>query len=88
MTRPFILPGHRSSHGNTVIEGASTTGARSQRIARLGDKVARPRHGHGGVTVIVTGIPSGLIDARTAACHGERTAGGATRLASQSLTTH
>lgn len=87
MSRPFIVLGDRSSHGGTVIEGAPTTDAGGQRIARVGDKVSCPRRGHGGMTVIVTGDPTCLIDGQPAARHGDVTACGATLLAGQSLTT-
>lgn len=87
MTRPFIVLGDKTSHGGTVIEGAPTTETGGVRIARVGDRVTCPKRGHGGTTVIATGDPTCLIDGQPAARDGDRTACGATLIASQSVTT-
>lgn len=86
MTRPFIVIGDRTSHGGTVIAGASTTDTQGTRIARVGDKVTCPRKGHGGVTVIASGDPTVVIDGSRAARHGDTTACGATLISGQCVT--
>lgn len=55
-------------------------------IARVGDKVTCPKRGHGGTTVIVSGDPTFIVDGRPVARHGDKTACGATLLASQVVT--
>lgn len=83
MPRPFIVIGDATDHGGTVLGGAATTDTYGKRIARVGDKVSCPQDGHGGTTVIATGDPTVLIDGRPAARHGDKTACGATLIASQ-----
>lgn len=87
MTRPFILLGDRTDHGGAVISASATTDCNGRGIARVGDQVTCPRKGHGGVTTIVTGDSTALIDGRPAARHGDKTACGASLIASQSITT-
>lgn len=87
MSKNFIVLGDKTSHGGTVIGGASTTDSQAKRIARVGDKATCPQKGHGGTTVIVTGDPGVIIDGSPAARHGDKTACGATLIASQSSTT-
>lgn len=87
MSRPFILLGDKTDHGGMVISASETSDCNGKGVARVGDKVTCPKQGHGRVTTIVTGDPSMLIDGRPAARHGDKTACGATLIASQSLTT-
>ncbi|MFN4326669.1 MAG: PAAR domain-containing protein [Azonexus sp.] len=87
MSRPFILLGDQTDHGGVVISASETCDCNGKGVARVGDKVTCPKQGHGRVTTIVTGDPSMLIDGRPAARHGDKTACGATLIASQSLTT-
>ncbi|PPE70399.1 PAAR domain-containing protein [Caldimonas thermodepolymerans] len=87
MARPFIVLGDVTSHGGKVIEASGTTDTHGRRIARVGDKVTCPKKGHGRTTVIVTGDPTMLIDGQPAARHGDRTACGATLIASQLTST-
>jgi uncharacterized Zn-binding protein involved in type VI secretion len=87
MSRPFILLGDSTSHGGKVISASETSDCDGVGIARVGDQVTCPKRGHGGVTTIVTGDPTAIIDGRPAARHGDKTACGATLIASQSLTT-
>jgi len=87
MSRPFILLGDKTSHGGTVISASQTSDCDGKGIARVGDQVTCPKKGHGKVTVIATGDPTAIIDGRPAARHGDKTACGATLIASQSLTT-
>jgi len=87
MSKPFILVGDKTDHGGTVIQGSGVTDAGGRAIARVGDKVTCPHRGHGGTTVIVTGDPTCVIDGQPAARDGDKTACGATLIASQSITT-
>lgn len=87
MTRPFIVVGDSTDHGGKVIQGAPATDTHGKTIARVGDQVTCPRKGHGGITVIVSGDPTCIIDGSPAARHGDKTACGATLLSSQSATT-
>ena len=86
MSKPLIVVGDKTSHGGTVLSGSPGTDAHGKPIARVGDKATCPRKGHGGVTVIVSGDPTLLIDGQPAACHGHKTACGATLIASQGAT--
>lgn len=80
--RPFIVQGDRTDHGGVVIEASPFTDTSGKGIARVGDRVACPRRGHG-LSVIVTGDPTMVIDGRPAARHGDRCACGATLMSSQ-----
>lgn len=82
MSRPFIVIGDKTDHGGVVIEGTPTSTTGSIAIARVGDKVTCPKRGHGGTTVIATGDPTCIIDGKPAARHGDKTACGATLIAS------
>ncbi|MDR2924968.1 MAG: PAAR domain-containing protein [Azoarcus sp.] len=86
MSRPFIILGDKTNHGGVVISASGTTDCNGKGIARVGDKVTCPKKGHGGVTTIVTGDPTMIIDGRPAARHGDMTACGALLIASQSMT--
>jgi uncharacterized Zn-binding protein involved in type VI secretion len=87
MSKPFIVVGDKTDHGGVVIQGAPTTDVGGKQIARVGDKVTCPIHGHGGVTVIASGDPTCIIDGMPAARMGDKTACGATLIASQSVAT-
>lgn len=87
MPRPFIILGDQTDHGGQVISASVSSDCNGKGIARIGDKVTCPVKGHGHVTTIVTGDPTAIIDGQPAARHGDKTACGATLIASQSLTT-
>jgi uncharacterized Zn-binding protein involved in type VI secretion len=87
MGRPFIVLGDSTSHGGKVIEASGVTDTHGKRIARVGDKVTCPKKGHGKTTVIATGDPTMIIDGQPAARHGDKTACGATLIASQGVST-
>jgi uncharacterized Zn-binding protein involved in type VI secretion len=70
-----------------VLEGTQVSDIGGKPIARIGDKVSCPKHGHGNPTVIVSGDPTCIIDGQPAARHGDKTACGATLLSSQVTTT-
>ena len=86
MGRPFIVLGDKTDHGGQVVEASAATDTGGKRIARVGDKVTCPKRGHG-PTTIVTGDPTMLIDGKPAARHGDKTACGATLIASQAVST-
>lgn len=85
MPRPLIVLGDATDHGGIVIGASLVADCAGRGIARVGDQVTCPRRGHGHVTVIVTGDSSMIIDGRPAARHGDKTACGATLIASQAL---
>lgn len=80
--RPFIHTGDRTSHGGRVIGGAPTSDTAGRRIARVGDICTCPIHGP--TTKIVTGDPTIIIDGQAVACEGDKTACGATLIATLS----
>jgi uncharacterized Zn-binding protein involved in type VI secretion len=86
MARPFIVLGDKTDHGGEVIEASGFTDSHGKRLARVGDKVTCPKKGHG-TTVIATGDATMIIDGRPAARHGDKTACGATLIASQAVST-
>lgn len=86
MARPIIVVGDATDHGGKVIQGAPTATINGIPIARVGDVVTCPKKGHG-TTVIATGDANMLVDGKPVARHGDKTACGASLLASQSLTT-
>ena len=83
MARPFIVLGDKTDHGGVVIEASAVTSASGKGLARVGDKVACPRRGHGDATVIVSGDPTMTVDGRPVARHGDKTSCGATLIAGQ-----
>lgn len=87
MGRPFITLGDTTDHGGTVIEASAASDTNGKRLARVGDKVTCPKKGHGGTTVIATGDPTMIIDGKPAARHGDKTACGATLIATQAVST-
>jgi uncharacterized Zn-binding protein involved in type VI secretion len=80
---PVIVVGDRTDHGGFVIQGSPSSDHMGKPIARVGDKVTCPKHGHGGTTTIVTGDPTNIIDGAAIARHGDKTACGATLISSQ-----
>lgn len=84
--RPFIVLGDQTDHGGVVIEASMMTDTHGAGIARVGDRVTCPKHGHG-TTVIVTGDPTMIIDGKPAARHGDMCACGATLIARQFVST-
>jgi uncharacterized Zn-binding protein involved in type VI secretion len=88
VSRPLIVVGDKTDHGGEVVQGAATTDAAGKLVARVGDKVTCPRHGGiDGTVVIASGDPTLIIDGQPAARHGDKTACGATLLATQVMTT-
>jgi uncharacterized Zn-binding protein involved in type VI secretion len=87
MAKPIILMGDKTDHGGVVIEGAPSSDSGGKRIARVGDKVTCPKKGCSSPTVIVSGDGTCLVDDKPVARHGDKTACGATLIASQQNTT-
>ncbi len=85
MGRPFIVLGDQTDHGGQVIEASGMSFVHGRRMARVGDKVTCPKHGHGHTTVIVTGDPTMIVDGQPVARHGDKCACGATLIASQGV---
>lgn len=83
----IIVRGDRTSHGGEVIQGSPVSDIHGKPIARIGDRVTCPLHGHGGITEIVSGDPTLIIDGKPVARNGDKTACGATLISSQATTT-
>lgn len=81
-----IVIGDKTSHGGTVVGCAAAADTCGKGIARVGDLVTCPIKGHG-TNPIVSGDMTFLIDGQAVARHGDKTACGATLIASQWVTT-
>ncbi|MBR9879575.1 MAG: PAAR domain-containing protein [Gammaproteobacteria bacterium] len=79
--KPLILQGDTTSHGGSVVEGATTTRVNNRPVARVSDRVICPHSGHS-PAVIVTGDTTTLVEGRAVARHGDRCSCGATLIAS------
>jgi uncharacterized Zn-binding protein involved in type VI secretion len=82
MSRPFIVLGDSTDHGGKVITAAGSSDTGGRQIACIGDKVQCPNHG---VTTIVSADSTVVIDGKPVARQGDKTACGATLIASQSF---
>ena len=87
MSKPFIVVGDQTDHGGKVVAGSPVTDAAGKAIARVGDEVTCPRHGHGHKIVIASGDSTCMIDGQAAARHGDKTSCGATLISTQSVST-
>lgn len=83
MSKPFIVLGDRTSHGGTVVAGATTATTHGKQIARVGDKVTCPQCGN---NTIATGDDTMIVLGQPVARHGDKTACGATLISSQTPT--
>ena len=80
----FIVEGDTTSHGGKVISCSPDSKVEGRPIARLGDMVSCPKCG--GVYPIVQVMPRGVTaGGRPPAFEGDKTACGATLIASQSV---
>lgn len=84
MTQPFIVLGDKTSHGGTVVAGATTATTHGKQVARVGDKVTCPKCGN---TTIAEGDNTMIVMGQPVARHGHKTACGATLIAGQNVTT-
>lgn len=82
MGRALIRLGDRTSHGGVVLQASAFTSSGGKRVARVGDLVKCPKKGHG-TCPIVTGDPTFIVDGKPVARHGDKTACGASLIASQ-----
>lgn len=83
MSKPSIVVGDKIDHGGAVVGSTATTDINGLLVARINDKVTCSQHGD---TVIVSGDPTVIIDGQPVARHGDKTACGATLIASQTQT--
>lgn len=86
MPGKLILLGDKTSHGRTAIEASAESSIGAIRIARLGDMTVCPIPGYG-VSPIVTGDTTLLVDGKPVARMSDMTACGAVLIAGQALTT-
>jgi uncharacterized Zn-binding protein involved in type VI secretion len=80
MAGPLIVLGDKTSHGGSVVGASAFSDSGGVPIARLGDQTVCPKHGP---NPIVSGDATLIIDGKAAARHGDKTACGATLIASQ-----
>jgi len=85
MGRGLIRLGDKTSHGGVVIQASAFTDSGNKKVARIGDLVTCPQKGHG-TCPIVTGDNTMLVDGNPVARHGDKTACGASLIASQQNT--
>lgn len=83
MAGPLIVVGDKTSHGGSVTQGAPSSDSGGVPIARVGDQTSCPKHGN---NPIASGDASLIIDGKAAARDGDKTACGATLIASQHAT--
>jgi len=82
----IIVLGDKTDHGGEVIEATGVTDTHGKGFARVGDKVYCPKRGHG-MTTIVTGDMSFIVDGAAVAHEGCKTSCGAMLISSQAVTT-
>ncbi|MEO5794777.1 MAG: PAAR domain-containing protein [Rhodoferax sp.] len=85
MGKAFIVLGDKTSHGGSVVEASAQTTSGNIAVARVGDKVTCPIPGHG-TNTIASGDPMLVVDGSPVARDGDKTACGATLIASQGAT--
>lgn len=83
MAGAVIRLGDKTSHHGTVIEASGMSDSGGVGIARKGDKTRCPKHG---VVEITGGDMTCIIDGQPVARDGDKTACGATLIASQQAT--
>lgn len=83
MAGPLIRLGDKTSHGGVVIEASPHSDSGGIGIARMGDKTVCPKHGS---APIIGGDTTMIVDGKPAARHGDKTACGASLIASQQAT--
>ena len=86
MGSPFIVVGDKTSHGGTVITGDQTFLVHGKAVARVGDLTTCPKCK--GTFPITSGAGDMKSMGQAPARHGDRTACGATLIASQGVATH
>ena len=86
MAQAFIVLGDKTSHGGNVIQASGQTFTGGVAVARVGDQVTCPIHGHG-TNAIASGDATLIVDGAAVAREGDKTVCGATLIASQAATT-
>ncbi|OWY27067.1 PAAR domain-containing protein [Herbaspirillum robiniae] len=86
MSRSFIVVGDKTSHGGTVITGDQSFLLYGKAVARVGDLTTCPKCK--GTYPITSGAGDMNSLGQAPAREGDRTACGATLIASQALTSH
>lgn len=86
MSRPFITVGDKTSHGGTVISGDAGFLLHGKLVARVGDMTVCPKCK--GTFPISSGTSDMTSTGQAPAREGDRTACGATLIASQGISTH
>ena len=87
MALQVVRLGAKTFHGVVVITASSTHSIAGIGIARIGDQVACPIHGHG-INKIVEGAPTYANDGRVVDLHGHRSGCGYTLIASSPNVKH
>jgi uncharacterized Zn-binding protein involved in type VI secretion len=80
----IIVLGDSTSHGGKVVSASPVSTINGKGIARVGDMVSCPIHGHG-ICAIVLGDTTCLIDDMPVARAGDKTACGAELIPTQAL---
>lgn len=83
MAGPLIRLGDKTSHGGVVVEASPYSDSDGIGIARMGDRTVCPRHGQ---VPIVSGDTTLIVDGKPAARDGDKTACGASLIASGQAT--
>lgn len=86
MSRPFITVGDKTSHGGIVISGDAGFLLHGKLVARVGDMTVCPKCK--GIFPISSGASDMTSTGQAPAREGDRTACGATLIASQGISTH
>ncbi|MCP1572360.1 putative Zn-binding protein involved in type VI secretion [Herbaspirillum rubrisubalbicans] len=86
MGQAFIVVGDKTSHGGTVITGDQTFLVHGKAVARVGDVTSCPKCK--GTFPITSGAGDMKSRGQAPARDGDRTACGATLIASQGVATH
>lgn len=85
MAGAVIRLGDKTSHDGVVLSASPFSESGGIAIARVGDKVSCPKHGHEPCT-IATGDPTMIVDGKPVARNGDKTSCGAVLIASQQAT--
>jgi uncharacterized Zn-binding protein involved in type VI secretion len=86
MAGALIRLGDKTSHDGVVLSASPFSESGGIAIARVGDKVSCPKHGHE-PCVIASGDSTLIIDGKPAARNGDKTSCGAVLIATQQATT-
>ncbi len=71
MSKGFVLPGDKTTHGGEVISASSTMIVNAKAVALIGDKISCPKEGHG-INTIVEGSSEWISDGKAIVVDGCR----------------